>query len=109
MKEVNIYGTGINALKFLLSNKNDIKVSCFIEGKKDISSFMGYKVVNISDATKEFNARYTVVASSENVYFEIKRTFEKEYGLVEFEDFEYSDTYNKKNCYNLWKLSYKSA
>lgn len=33
MLEINVYGTGINAVNFVLLNR-DVKISAFIEGKR---------------------------------------------------------------------------
>lgn len=38
-KKINIYGTGVNAIKFILTNRN-IKVASVIEGKRNITNFM---------------------------------------------------------------------
>ena len=53
-------------------------------------------VVMFGDAEKLLKKNYTVVASSENTYWEIKDRLEKVYGLIEFENFEYFETYRKK-------------
>ena len=99
-KEINIYGTGINAMKFVLTNRN-IKVASIIEGKKNVTNFMNeivgeIPVIRFEDAGCMLRKHYTVVASSENIYWEIKNKLEMEYQLIEFEDFEYWETFCKK-------------
>lgn len=103
---INVYGTGINALKWVLDN-SDIKIKYFIETKKTKTSFLGCEVIQAEDNIKKLKNNYTVVATSGDVYWEIKRYLETELGLVEFENFEYMTTYNKKiaviygNCHAL--------
>lgn len=99
MKKINVYGTGENAVKYILMNK-DLNIESFIEGKKEIRRFMSRAVGNIpvfmlEEAGDILRKNYTVVASSENAYWEIKRKLEEQ-GLVEFENFEYFATYRKK-------------
>lgn len=96
-----IYGTGATALKFVLTNKN-IEICSFVEGKnkkkkvfmKDLFPFV--PVLLFEEAEVILKKHYTVVASSEDIYWEIKNRLEKEYGLIEFENFEYWETYQKK-------------
>ena len=115
MREINVYGTGVNAIRFVLLNR-DVKIMAFIEGKKQEyqKAFMAdafrslVPVVPFEDAGSILKNRYTVIASSEDAYCEIKDKLEQEYALVEFEDFEYYMTYRKKiavaygNCHMLW-------
>lgn len=110
---INVYGTGINAVNFVLSNR-DIKIAAFIEGR-DCSKkeFMknaftaSIPVVWREAAETVLRKNYTVVASSINAYWIIKERLEKEYGLIEFEDFEYYTTFRKKiaviygNCHTV--------
>ncbi|MCI8763291.1 MAG: hypothetical protein HFG58_01670 [Lachnospiraceae bacterium] len=107
-----IYGTGATALKFVLTNKN-IEICSFVEGKnkkkkvfmKDLFPFV--PVLLFEEAEVILKKHYTVVASSEDIYWEIKNRLEKEYGLIEFENFEYWETYQKKiaviygNCHTV--------
>ena len=102
MEKVNVYGTGVNAVNFVLSNK-DIEIAAFIEGiKKDKKNFMPgifdreVPVILLEDAKEVLLNHYTVIATSVNSYWEIKRQLEKEYSLVEYENFEYFETYRKK-------------
>lgn len=100
-KKINIYGTGVNAIKFILTNRN-IKVASVIEGKRNITNFMsnviggGIPVVQFDNAECMLRKYYTVVASSESIYWDIKNELETQYQLIEFEDFEYWETFHKK-------------
>lgn len=102
MEKINVYGTGVNAVNFVLSNK-DIEIAAFIEGKKKDKIFFMHgmfdrevPVVLMEDAKEVLLNHYTVIATSVNSYWEIKRRLEKEYSLVEYENFEYFETYRKK-------------
>lgn len=99
-KKINIYGTGVNAMKFILTNRN-IKVASIIEGKRNVAYFMKgiigeIPVIRIEDAEDVLRKHYTIVASSENIYWDIKKKLELEYQLIEFENFEYWETFCKK-------------
>lgn len=99
-KRINIYGTGVNAMKFILTNRN-IKVASIIEGKRNVTNFMkgvigDIPVVQFENAKCMLKKHYTIVASSENIYWDIKNKLEIEYQLIEFEDFEYWETFCKK-------------
>lgn len=110
--KINIYGTGINAVKFLLDNRN-VEVNAFIEGKSDRTRFMeglsavSKEVIRIESAGQTLRKHHTVIASSEAAYWEIKRTLEEQYNLTEFEDFTYYKLFGKKiaviygNCHTI--------
>lgn len=102
MNEINLYGTGENAARFILTHK-DIKISRIIEGKiagnAEIPDFLGYKVFYLPDVVSEMRRTYTVIASSYKAYWEIKRRLEKEYHLVEYENFEFFATFQKKRVF----------
>lgn len=112
MKEINVYGTGENAVKFVLLNQ-DIKIASFIEGKTQKKVFMEklflstVPVVPLENAENVLRKRYTIIASSENAYWEIKEILEKQYGLIEFENFEYWETFRREmvliygNCHTV--------
>lgn len=112
MKEINVYGTGENAVKFVLLNQ-DIKIVSFIEGKTQKKVFMEklflstVPVVPLENAENVLRKRYTIIASSENAYWEIKEILEKQYGLIEFENFEYWETFRREmvliygNCHTV--------
>lgn len=96
-QEINVYGIGINALKFMLRCGDEVTVKSFIEGRKVKQKFMDLDVpvIDVKEAEVYLKRYYTIVASSENVYFEIKETLES-YGLKEFIDFEYHECFHKK-------------
>lgn len=104
--EINIYGTKESAVSFFLdfvvkskkTNKCSIEVKNFIDGNIENAGkqLFGKKVIFSADAGKELLNNYTVVATSENAYWEIKRFLELNFGLIEFENFEYWKTYRKK-------------
>lgn len=112
MRTINIYGTGITAIRFFLNCRNSYHINAFIEGKKKLDYLQvgintSIQVVPFENAENMLKTYYTVVASSESVYWEIKEILEKTYGLIEFENFEYFDTFGKKiaviygNCHTL--------
>jgi hypothetical protein len=103
MKKINVYGTGQNALRFVLMHR-DIEINAFIEGNKAFNTVVDITKLNrgdipivmIEDAIGGVLSQYyTVVATSENAYWEIKNKLENA-GLIEFENFEYYETYKKK-------------
>ena len=101
MKEINIYGTGDNAIRFFLNNKNSYKIKTFIEGKKKLENIqfgidIVIPVISLECARAALKSYYTVIASSEQVYWEIKEILEKVHNLTEFENFEYFETFGKK-------------
>ena len=104
-KEVLVYGIGVNALRFVLQNKN-LKIISFIEGKLKSKSFLGYPVIQFEDASVLLHKYYTIIATSPDVYWQIKEKFEL-IGLEEFIDFTYCEVYNKKmaiiygNCHTV--------
>lgn len=65
-------------------------------------------VVPFGEAEAILRKHYTVIASSENAYWEIKSSLEHKYGLSEFVNFEYYRTFRKKvaviygNCHAYW-------
>ena len=95
-KEINVYGTGNNALKFWIQKHNSVSIKYFVEGKKKkVYEFIGTPVIPIDDAEAVLKSRYTVVACEPNVYWEIKGILEEK-KLIEFEHFEFYDTFDKK-------------
>lgn len=95
MSKINVYGTGICALKWVIDNSN-LRINSFLETKKSKDTFLGVDVIVAKDNENVLKKFYTVVATSVDSYWEIKSYLETEFGLVEFEDFEYMTTYNKK-------------
>ena len=99
MSTVNLYGTGINAAKFLMACSSEVEVGMVIEGREEkiklSPEFFGYKVAFLEDVIEKMKCSYTVVAASEYAFLEIKRRLEA-FGLIEFEHFEYFSTYKKK-------------
>lgn len=102
-KSVNIYGTGEVAGTFFLCDawKNNINVVIDgdIERIKRKKIFFGYKIKYISDALLDMRNYYTLIAVAQKNYWEIKHRLESEFGLHEFEDFEYYGTYKKKKVF----------
>ncbi|MCD7724854.1 MAG: hypothetical protein LUI12_04790 [Clostridiales bacterium] len=92
MKNIAVYGTGVNCLAFLMENEKE-NIKYFIEEKKDIREFAGRPVLRLEDALRE--KLFIVVASSASAYYEIKENLEK-WGLCEFEDFTYYEIYQRK-------------
>lgn len=93
MKKYIVYGTGINAVKFLL----EYGLGCidfFIKEKKELKEFYGKPVLSLSNMIWD-KAKMIVVASSDAVYFQIKQDLEQ-YGFSEFSDFIYYRLLNKK-------------
>lgn len=105
MVKILIYGTGFNAIKFVMQNGID-KILCFVEEKKDIVEFFQKPVLRLEFALSKYKGNKIVIASSGTVYFEIKEQLEKK-GLKEFEDFIYWEIYQKKialiygNCHTV--------
>ena len=97
-REVNLYGTGENAVRFVLSNRN-VVIKYVFDGKKvNDSDFFGHKVFSIEEALPHLRERYTLVAASDYAYWEIKKRLKSEFGLIEFVDFELAYTFGKKIC-----------
>jgi len=94
MENIIVYGVGINALKFIYQY-GLIQIEYFIEGKKNIGTFCGKNVIRLNEALERRKNEKIIVASSENVYWEIKKELE-ELGMVEFQDFIYWECYQKK-------------
>ena len=101
--KINIYGTKESALSFILRNK-DIEINKFIDGKLNesdvldlnyIDSSCKYQVIPLADAKADLKKYHTVICSSPETYWEIKKDLES-LGLVEFDDFEYYTIYRKK-------------
>ena len=106
--KVNIYGCEASALHFVLDNK-DLEINKFIDGKHTeprffdlnyVDSAVKYPIVYLSNAEEDLRKYHTIICSSPESYWEIKKNLET-LGLVEFEDFEYYKTYRKKMaiCY----------
>lgn len=102
--KINIYGTKASALKFISRNV-DVSINAFIDGKVDndgnISVFFPFfnrkiRVFPHNQAKDVLSSFYTVVATSEDAYWEIKSKLENDYNLKEFENFEYYKTFRKK-------------
>lgn len=95
-REINVYGIGITAMKFVLSN-NDLSIKNFIEGRHVKQKFMGLDIpiVDYNEAENILKKYYTIVACQEHIYHEIKDKLEL-YGLREFVDFEYYECFKKK-------------
>lgn len=104
MKKYIVYGTGINAVKFLLDYGLDC-IDFFIEEKKELKEFYGKPVLSLSNMIWD-KTKMIVVASSDTVYFQIKKALER-YGFSEFSDFIYYRLLNKKiaciygNCHTI--------
>lgn len=97
--EINIYGTGINAFQFILLNKNNLSIKYVITNdKEERTEFLGIPTVKLSLAKEIMVNGYTLIASSETAYWQIKNKIEALYDLVEFENFEYFQTYKKELC-----------
>ena len=97
MKSINVYGTGDNALEFIITNKNNYIVKNVICNDMDnMETFAGIPVVKCSEAKEIFEVRYTIIASSESKYWDIKEKLERMFNLIEYEHFEYYETYQKK-------------
>lgn len=101
--KINIYGTARNALIFYLSNRN-VEVNKFIESSLSSEdtvniNFFNHKescsVISLMHAEQDLKKYYTVVATSEISYWEIKKILEA-LGLTEFENFEFCATFQKK-------------
>lgn len=100
MKQINLYGTGENALKYIVLNKSTINIVKVISNDQYLeSSFCGIQVCRFNEALSDLNQRYTVVAASVPAYYEIKQKLQNTYGLVEFYNFEHIDTYGKKKAF----------
>lgn len=96
---ISVYGTGKNAFHFILSNKNSLSIKYVISNDaEERATFLGIPVVKLSMAEKIMKNGYTVIASSEGAYWEIKQKIETLYDLAEFENFEYFETYKKELC-----------
>lgn len=106
MSKINIYGTGYSAIRYVLSHP-ELSINCFIDGKNTKDSFLGYKVLSPEKGLKELKEYYTLIATSENSFWEIKKELEEKYGLTEFENFEFAETYKKQiaiiygNCHTI--------
>lgn len=110
--KINVYGIGINAVKFVLEHK-DVEINAFIEGrsKKDVFMkelfFEPKPILKLEEAETCMRQYYTVVASSPETYIEIRNNLEKKCGLTEFDDFCYCSIFRKKiavvygNCHTL--------
>lgn len=109
--KINVYGTGKNAVKYVLEN-NDVEINSFIEGKNNKTSFMSelflnpIPVLHVDDAYDNMKRYYTVIAASPTAYYEIKEKLES-MGLNEFDDFCYYEIFRKKiaviygNCHTI--------
>lgn len=104
--EIIIWGTEVTAIQFLLTHK-DVRIKYFIEGKKEIKYFMdGNRCFTPQEIDALPGRDYIVVATSENVYWQIKEFLEKR-GFREFDDFCYCELFQKKiaiiygNCHTL--------
>lgn len=96
---INVYGTGNNALHFILMNKNKFSIKYVIANDaEERTEFLGIPVIKLGLAREIMKNTYTVIASSETAYWEIKDKIEAMYDLVEFENFEYFQTYKKELC-----------
>lgn len=100
MRKINIWGTGKNAADFIMNNYSEVSVQCVIENKKKLERpFMGIcaPVLHSDDADRFLLNYYTIIAVSPNIFWEIKKILDA-LGLVEFENYEYYDTFNKRIC-----------
>ena len=97
MKErINVYGTGENAIRLILENEYLIENVIACENSS-IQEFMGYKVIPIDKIDeKQLRSGMILVASSREVYWDIKRKLENTYNLSEFVDFVYYRVYKKQ-------------
>lgn len=94
MEDIIVYGVGINAVKFVYQY-GLFQIKYFIEEKRSIKTFCGKKVIKLKEALEERIHEKIVVASSENVYWEIKQNLEC-FGMNEFRDFVYWECYQKR-------------
>lgn len=107
MRQIVIWGTGKNAVNFKLLN-TDISIVAFIDSYRKETDIVWNNIpILLPDEAKSLiRNNYTVVATSESVYFDIKRVLE-EYGLREFKDFCFYTCFEKKiaviygNCHTL--------
>ena len=102
-KKVIIWGTGLDGVKALyLLEENNIEITCFLNTNCKIDNMKSYKVFEPSkEVVKDC---FVIVATRYDIYPDIANTL-KEWGLIEFDDFVYSEWLNKElvllhgNCY----------
>lgn len=101
--KINIYGTKDSAMLFFLHHP-EIEVNRFIDGnlsEEETFDFNfadrneSYKILPLLKAEKDLKKYYTVVATSIDAYWKIKKSLEL-IGLKEFVNFEYHSTFKKK-------------
>ena len=96
MDEVVVWGTGKHAIDFVTTNA-DINIIAFIDNNKgeEQISWNGIPVLFPSEAQELLNNRFIIVATSENVYWEIRRWLIS-IGRKEFDHFLYHSCYKKR-------------
>lgn len=95
MAQICVWGTGKNAINFSFTTDDDIVA--YIDNKPISETFElnGLQILTPDCASLLIQNYYTVVATSETVYHEIKVQLES-IGKKEFEDFCYFKVYKKK-------------
>lgn len=111
MREVCVWGTGINSINFTCQHAERIKIIAYIDNyKAEEGSFdngrESVKVFHPDEAEALVKKYFVVVAVSENTYWEIKKQLDN-LGLTEFADYCFHEVYEKKiaaiygNCHIL--------
>lgn len=107
-REICVWGTGINAVNFTFLYRECVKVIAYIDNYRtaDCLDIEGIKILLPDEAGELIKKYFVVVATSENVYWEIKKQLD-EMGLAEFSDYCFYGIYEKKiavlygNCHML--------
>lgn len=93
-KSIILYGIGFEGEKFWCKFHRDVRIVYCIDGKEQ-PFFHGIPVYRLEEKQEEMKGYFTIVASTEYVYRDIKKSLLL-CGLVEYTDFIPASAYGKK-------------
>lgn len=100
MREVCVWGTGINSINFTYQHMERIKIIAYIDNHKAKEGVFDngrerVKILHPDEAEALIRKYFVIVAVSENTYWDIKKQLDS-LGLSEFSDYCFHEVYEKK-------------
>lgn len=94
MKDIVVWGTGESSARFVLTHP-ELNVVAFINDRRSLSEHLGRPAYSAADGRRLIERYYTVIATRGVTFWTIKVLLE-DMGRREFDDFCFSDVYEKK-------------
>lgn len=95
MKDIILYGTGLDGEKFFYRSKGHYKIVYCIDQRKRNAAFHGIPVFHLEEKVQELKNHLVVVAATDNTWKEIRKILINK-GLQEFSDFINAKMIGKK-------------